>query len=258
MTLEKNYQKYKEQHYQKALKIYQDIREDEIRKDNTEGMRMLKEVLGQKQDCPIEKLDEYIEEELKKVEKENRKYLKDAFNIKKRSGHNTEYKDLGIDINRICKDMREKEVEVLRILAFEEKEEKYKYLGYIETSSKKGYAIDSRDTENLNKKLIRKYPKANTIIKIHNHPNCANAIPSKEDDLSALAEDIGMKILGIKQYDDCIISGLDFYSRRQDEKERKKHRVIRKQKYSDKFLKTVLKENRMMAYMMSKVAMEIK
>ena len=152
--------------------------------------------------------------------------------------------------------MRNKDVEILRYLLFQEKEGKYKYLGCIGRTSNKSYAIDSDESVKLNR-TIAKVPKCNMMIKIHNHPHIANAIPSKADDLSALAEFMGLKALGVELYDDCIISGIDFYSRRQDEEKRKKHRIIRKQKYSDKFLKKVLKENKPMAYLMSKAAAEI-
>ena len=260
MNLLKKYKEFKATNYDKLLKSLELQCQKEIREENTEEMRMVKDLLGTSQDCALEELETYIKIETKKVKKEKKKYLEKAFNIKYRAGHKpNKTKMLGLNINEICEDMKSADVEISRVFIFNDKANGLgdgrkgypEYLGYLERKSESDCYIDADLNSELLREVIRKYPKANKIIQIHNHPFCANAIPSGLDDRAAYAIHEAGKVFGLALYDDCVITELDFYSRRQFENESGKHNVFGKPKYSKKALDALYRENKCLTYNLS-------
>lgn len=211
MDIKTKYEKYKSKHYDKLLKVYKDERENEIRESMTPEGILLRKILGEEPPFRMEDLEKYIQKELKKVEKEYKPILKEQFDIKYKSDHNPNI--LGINLVKLCKDIKKSPVEIKRILLFKGGE----YLGYLEGTSNSECSVEYDVTKNLVRDIIKKYPEADTMVTIHNHPNCANARPSELDDAVAKALKITGSVIGVKLYDDCIITELDFYSRMEDE-----------------------------------------
>ena len=252
MDIKERYKKYKEKNHKELKqillnKIAEDLEFEYTLHDDIPKKEFLKE---------------------KKDETKERKamlnqFLNKQLSIKYKTNHNPKYdcivcgKELKIDILKICKDLKKSKVEVSKILLFEDDGEKYKYLGSVEASSNSETSIDANTNQSLLKEAIRKYPTATGMITVHNHPRVANAIPSAGDDRLALVQYLTGKALGIELLDDCVISELDFYSRRQAEMNSKTNRLFRKQKYSKDTLEKVLDENKYIAYLMSTSTMPI-
>ena len=253
MTFEEKYKKYAKDNLQNAIDWAKRDFVEDIKKNNTEESRLVKEIVGIKQDYEGDQ-DEYIQNEWKKIESDVVKETKKLqFNIKKYNGHKTKYKGFDIDISKVCKDMRTLKCEVGRFLLFNKKLDldkngkaryKHKYIGHIDYTSNNEMNIYADAIIGAIKKIINDYPECNEVIAIHNHPYVANAIPSFCDGVSCVEKKQVFGTFSIDLYDDCVISALDFYSRRQDEKTRNKDRIILPQKFSKGLQELMAKENK--------------
>ena len=101
----------------------------------------------------------------------------------------------------------------------------YEYLGYVEFTSHDPIQLRGDEFIKGIRKIVKQYPRCNVLIHVHNHPNVANAIPSDADieTSETLKKGLG-GLLGIRLYDSCIITELDFYSKRQADSKRNNHK----------------------------------
>ena len=195
--------------------------------------------------------DMYSEEELERLLNElsldqeqidelETEYMPESF-----SYHNAKNIDGDFDVEKVCSDMRTLEYEVLRFLMFD----CINYIGYIEASGKETY-IDYYATKSLVERVVKEYPNCTGIITIHNHPLIPAAKPSDSDGRTAMNIKPIFTFFEIRYIDDCIMSVLDFYSRRQEETGKTKDLIINENfvKLSDKLVEEIKKENKYLAW----------
>lgn len=251
MDIKERYRKHKEKHYKKLEKNLLATIDEDLEFEFELQDKSKKEFLKEKKS------------EIKERKRMLKAFLNKQFSPKYKTDHSTQYdcvinrKRLNIDIAKTCRKSKKAKVEISMILMFEDNGKEYKYLGSVEATSNSNKSIDAKTNQSLFKEAIRKYPTASGMITVHNHPSVANAIPSAGDDRASLVQYLAGKALGIELLDDCIMSELDFYSRRQAECNNETHSLFKKQKYSEDTLNKILDENKYIAYLMSTKTMPI-
>lgn len=158
-----------------------------------------------------EELDQKINDEIQRDMEGIEKCIDSVFDPNKICDHTVIINN--INIFDLCADLRGQEKEIFRILMFDKD---LNYLGYCQ---KEGAATSiSKDViKEVINDVINNHPLCKNIISVHNHPLLACATPSLNDGLWALVERMRMKKAEIEMIDDCVISELDFYSRKQQE-----------------------------------------
>ena len=196
----------------------------------------------------IEGVDE--EEIARRLEKtqlsrEQKKRLADAYLLKNFSMHDP-VTEFGFDLESVCGDMRGLEYEEIRYLAFNKND---RYLGLCKGSGKRSGGIHSRIVRLVLGELLKDYPECCCVISVHNHDKCAAAYPSTNDGIAAFRLKEALRMCGIRLYDDCIFSVLDFYSRRQYERDKKdaEGKILSGPGLSEETLARIEKENRLLA-----------
>ena len=196
----------------------------------------------------IEGVDE--EEIARRLEKtqlsrEQKKRLADAYLLKNFSMHDP-VTEFGFDLESVCGDMRGLEYEEIRYLAFDKND---RYLGLCKGSGKRSGGIHSRIVRLVLGELLKDYPECCCVISVHNHDKCAAAYPSTNDGIAAFRLKEALRMCGIRLYDDCIFSVLDFYSRRQYERDKldAEGKILSGPGLSEETLARIEKENRLLA-----------
>lgn len=188
--------------------------------------------------------EEEIAEKLSAMQltKEQKQGLEKAYLLKNYSFHSV-LTAFGFDLESVCGDMRELEYEEIRFLAFDKN---YGYLGLVRGTGEKSGGIHSQVVRRALGELLQNYSECRYVISVHNHDKCAAAIPSINDGVAAFRLKGALRMCGIRLYDDCIFSVLDFYSRRQDEESGKngKELLLTGPGLSEETLEAVEKENR--------------
>ena len=193
------------------------------------------------------KIDSLSEEEIAgklsamQLTKEQKKGLEKAYQLKNYSFHSV-VTAFGFDLESVCGDMREFEYEEIRFLAFDKN---FSYLGLVRGTGEKSGGIHSQVVRKALGELLQNYPECRYVISVHNHDKCAAAIPSVNDGVAAFRLKGALRMCGIRLYDDCIFSVLDFYSRRQEEEAGKKKNgiLLTGPGLSEETMETVEKEN---------------
>ena len=175
---------------------------------------------------------------------ESYEFIEKALDPKNRSGHNSVLKS-GLDLREYLDDMSELDHEKFRLIVLDFD---CNYVGTVEADEngatyvgveKKHYKQLIELCENV---LLPK------VVTAHNHPYSIAAIPSDQDGKLAMSNMMMLKRLRVDLYDDVIISPMDFYSRRQDEKKREeegdlRNRIVLKPIMTDELAKLMHKEN---------------
>lgn len=165
----------------------------------------------------------YTDEEIEKIimnrnyvlpedlEMLNRMYdPKSMFNHTRRSG--------GVDLKQACELIRKKEAEHLVYIVLDGDRN---ILGYIVAEGCENN-IGNEVIQEVSRKLIRDYPEAKEVIMMHNHPHFVVAKPSFLDGRMAMKTKVALEFFGIKLIDDCVVTEVDFYSRKWDELNKEK------------------------------------
>ncbi len=207
------------------------------RKKDTEAFLLKIEGIGEEEiACRLEKM---------RLSREQKKHLADAYLLKNFSMHDT-VTGFGFDLESVCGDMRGLEYEEIRYLAFDKND---RYLGLCKGSGKRSGGIHSRIVRPVLGELLKDYPECCSVIAVHNHDKCAAAYPSTNDGIATFRMKEALRICGIRLYDDCIFSVLDFYSRRQYEMSRKdsEGKILSGPGLSEETLARIEKENPLLA-----------
>ena len=157
----------------------------------------------------------------------------------------------GVNLLDICGDMRSFDQEEVRYLAFSADNS---FLGMVKSDNNTTNSVSGTQTSSTLKKLICQFPECKKVIQIHNHDHCAAAFPSELDGRTAWNVKKCLNVLGIELADDCIISELDFYSRKQDETQRNENKdkifvhaplskeLLEKIKFENKYIAKTIKD----------------
>ena len=148
----------------------------------------------------------------------------------------------GFDIMYVCENMKYLDNEETRYLVFDSN---HNYLGCCSSSSNEKTGVSGGGMYELNKKLITEFPNAKLVINIHNHPHEVACIPSKGDCRTWWRTKNALDEFGIRLEDVCIISELDFYSRRCDEQncDGKEDKIFEVHPFTAETMKMISKEN---------------
>ena len=205
--------------YEELKEMNKDIVIDSLIKETIEISKRWKKIEDSMSDellkcVGLERSNETYEDinNYRPSDEEIEEILNKEFGIENKSNCSTYYKEYGIDLEDICGDLREKDIEISRILAFCDN----KYLGYVEGTSHSSVGIRNIDHDKLMNSVRKKYPTCNGIIDVHNHPYVANAILS-ELDHNGMKKNIDiLRKKGIKVLDYCVFSKYDFDSNKKN------------------------------------------
>lgn len=197
------------------------------------------------------KIDGCSEEEIKeklaqiKLSGPQKGELEKAYYLKNFAHHSTSTA-FGFDLESVCGDMRTFEYEEIRFLAFDKN---YRYLGLAKGTGERSGGVHSQIVRSVLGEFLQNYPACRYAVSVHNHDKCAAAIPSTNDGVAAFRLKNALRMCGIRLYDDCIFSVLDFYSRRQEEENGKKENgiLITAPGLNEETLQMIGEENRFIA-----------
>ena len=116
----------------------------------------------------------------------------------------------GVDLRQACEMIRRKELEHLVYIVLDGERN---ILGYIVAEGHE-YDIGNEVIQAASRKLICDYPEAKEVIMMHNHPHLVVAEPSFLDGRMAMKIKVALDLFGIKLIDDCVVTEVDFYSRK--------------------------------------------
>lgn len=116
----------------------------------------------------------------------------------------------GVDLEQACEMIREREAEYLVYIALDKDRN---ILGYIVAEGNEN-EIGNEVIQVASRRLICDYPEAKEVIMMHNHPHLIVAEPSFLDGRMAMKTKVALDLFGIKLIDDCVVTAVDFYSRK--------------------------------------------
>lgn len=148
------------------------------------------------------------------IENFNLKIEKDAetlYESNRRCAHRV--KAWNYDVSEYADEIRNEKIEYMFYFCYDIDQ---KPVQKFKISSGKGDEISSADTQKIELQIVNN-PEIRFVTTMHNHPFLANAHPSSMDDYCDYRLRNFLQCVNKDLMDTCVVTPIDFYSRRQDE-----------------------------------------